>query len=138
VSIGGGEATVRPYLTPVCHTYTREKSLIVISARGVACEKCALAGDQNIDERVPHLASWAQRLLGGDQNLMDSIDGLISSVAAKQEAWTVPELAQLLSLSKGEIYQQVKTGKLPALRIGTNIRLCPKITSEWLRARLTA
>jgi excisionase family DNA binding protein len=69
---------------------------------------------------------------------MDSIDGLISSVAAKQEAWTVPELAQLLSLSKGEIYQQVKTGKLPALRIGTNIRLCPKITSEWLRARLTA
>jgi excisionase family DNA binding protein len=69
---------------------------------------------------------------------MDATEGLISTVAAKREAWTVPELAKLLSLSKGEIYEQVKTGKLPAIKIGTNIRLCPKMTSEWLRARLTA
>jgi excisionase family DNA binding protein len=69
---------------------------------------------------------------------MDTAEGLISTVAAKREAWTVPELAKLLSLSKGEVYQQIKSGKLPAIKIGTNIRLCPKITSEWLRSRLTA
>lgn len=68
---------------------------------------------------------------------MDAAEGLVATVAAQREAWTVSTLAKLLSLSKGEIYEQVKSGKLPAFKIGTSIRLCPKLTSQWLRARLT-
>jgi excisionase family DNA binding protein len=58
-------------------------------------------------------------------------------VESRREAWTVPELAKLLSMSKSEVYEQIQDGKLPALRIGTNIRLCPKVTGEWLRMRMT-
>ena len=68
---------------------------------------------------------------------MTAAEGLISTVAEQREAWTVPALAKLLTMSKGEIYEQVKSGKLPAFKIGTSIRLCPKLTSRWLRARLT-
>ena len=68
---------------------------------------------------------------------MTAAEGLIEIVAERREAWTVPQLAKLLSLSKGEIYEQVKAGKLPAIKIGTSIRLCPKLTSQWLRSRLT-
>jgi excisionase family DNA binding protein len=68
---------------------------------------------------------------------MNAAEGLIEIVANRREAWTVPALAKLLSMSKGEIYEQVKSGKLPAYKIGTSIRLCPKLTAQWLRARLT-
>jgi excisionase family DNA binding protein len=64
-------------------------------------------------------------------------DGIIATVEARREAWTVPQLATLLSMSKSEIYEQVQEGKLPAMRIGTNIRLCPKTTAQWLRLRMT-
>ena len=58
---------------------------------------------------------------------MSAAEVLIEIVATRREAWTVPALAKLLSMSKGEIYEQVKAGKLPAFKIGTSIRLCPKL-----------
>jgi excisionase family DNA binding protein len=68
---------------------------------------------------------------------MNAGEGLIEIIADRREAWTVPQLAKLLALSKGEIYEQVKAGKLPAFKIGTSIRLCPKLTAQWLHSRLT-
>jgi predicted DNA-binding transcriptional regulator AlpA len=64
-------------------------------------------------------------------------EGLIATIEARREAWTVPQLASLLSMSRSEIYEQVKAGKLPAIRIASNIRLCPKMTGQWLRLRMT-
>jgi excisionase family DNA binding protein len=64
-------------------------------------------------------------------------EGLIATIESRREAWTVPQLATLLSMSRSEMYEQVKAGKLPAMRIGTNIRLCPKTTGQWLRTRMT-
>ena len=51
---------------------------------------------------------------------------------------TVPELAKLLSLSKVSLYELVKRGRLPALKIGGSIRLDPKQTAEWLNERMAA
>jgi excisionase family DNA binding protein len=62
---------------------------------------------------------------------------LIHVVASRKQAWKVEELAELLNCSPRGLYDQIKRGKLPALRIATMVRLNPKITAEWLRSRTT-
>jgi excisionase family DNA binding protein len=62
---------------------------------------------------------------------------LVEIVEARRTALTVPELAKMLSLSKVSLYELVKTGRLPAMKIGGSIRLDPKTTAAWLRGRLT-
>jgi excisionase family DNA binding protein len=62
---------------------------------------------------------------------------LVSVVKSSDVAWTVPQLAKLLSLSSRALYDLVQSGSLPAYKIGTAIRLCPTSTASWLRDRLT-
>lgn len=63
---------------------------------------------------------------------------LIEQVRQSKTALTVPKLATMLSMSKRAIYDHVDRGSLPAIRIGTAVRLDPKTTAEWLEARCTA
>ena len=60
-------------------------------------------------------------------------------VAAKIEAHTTlisPDtLAGYLGLSRKSIYARVKSGTLPAIRLGGSIRFDPATTAKWLRAR---
>jgi excisionase family DNA binding protein len=63
---------------------------------------------------------------------------LAEIVEARRSAWSVCELAELLNLSKVSLYELVKTGRLPAMKIGGSIRLDPKTTAAWLRGRLTS
>lgn len=58
---------------------------------------------------------------------------IIDVVAESRSALKVEQLAELLGISKRGLYAQVERGSLPALRIGTSIRLDPKITAQWLR-----
>jgi len=62
---------------------------------------------------------------------------LVEQIREYGKALTVPVLAKMLSVSKQSLYEQVERGSLPALRIGTSIRLDPKITAAWLEARST-
>jgi excisionase family DNA binding protein len=60
---------------------------------------------------------------------------IIEKIRASEEALTVTKLAKTLSMSRRVLYEQVERGTLPAIRIGTNIRLDPKMVAEWLEAR---
>jgi excisionase family DNA binding protein len=51
---------------------------------------------------------------------------------------TVPELADMLGVSKNGLYEQVKAGTLPGLRIGTTVRLNPRTIAKWLSDKTTA
>jgi excisionase family DNA binding protein len=51
---------------------------------------------------------------------------------SRRAAWTAEELAELLSLKKTTIYDMARSGRLPSLRIGSNVRFDPATTAAWL------
>jgi excisionase family DNA binding protein len=51
---------------------------------------------------------------------------------SRRAAWTAEELAELLSLKKTTIYDMAKTGRMPSLRIGSNVRFDPATTAAWV------
>ena len=55
----------------------------------------------------------------------------------RRTAWRVPELARLLSLGRRTLYDLVESGQLPAIRIGTAVRISPADAAAWLAARTT-
>lgn len=65
------------------------------------------------------------------------IDDLARVVESRQEVLTVEEFANLLKTSTKYIYKEVKRGTLVAYRVGSMLRLDPKTTANWLRARMT-
>jgi len=62
---------------------------------------------------------------------------LIELIESKPNALTVEELATMMSQSPKTLYKAVKTGRLPAYRLGGSIRLDPHDVAEWLRKRRT-
>jgi excisionase family DNA binding protein len=60
---------------------------------------------------------------------------LIETIAKRETAFTVPEIAKLLHLSPRCVYEHVSEGRLPCIKIGTTIRLDPKVTAAWLSGR---
>lgn len=62
---------------------------------------------------------------------------IFETIAARKKALTVAELASLLNLGKRTVYDMIDSGRLPAIKIGSTVRLDPRTTAQWLRARLT-
>lgn len=48
---------------------------------------------------------------------------------------TPSEAAELLSVRRSWIYEAVRTGSLPCLRVGRHIRFTRPMLEEWLRGR---
>ena len=49
----------------------------------------------------------------------------------------VEDLAELTQISSKTLYRLINQGKIRAIRIGGSVRLEPKTTADWLRARLS-
>jgi excisionase family DNA binding protein len=62
---------------------------------------------------------------------------IIETIESMDTALTVEVLGRLLSASPKTLYKAVKSGRLPAYRIGGSIRLDPFEVAQWLRARST-
>jgi len=62
--------------------------------------------------------------------------GIIEQIEQHEGAMTVEELALILNCSSKTLYKSIKKGKLPSIRIGSLIRLCPQTVAEWLRHKL--
>jgi excisionase family DNA binding protein len=60
---------------------------------------------------------------------------LVEQIAAKRSAFPLQEFADLMGLDYNTIYDMTRDGRLPAMRIGSSIRLDPKTIAEWLRER---
>jgi excisionase family DNA binding protein len=48
---------------------------------------------------------------------------------------SVTEVAQMLSLCRASVYRYIDAGIIPAIRIGTTLRVDPKALAECLRRR---
>jgi excisionase family DNA binding protein len=67
-----------------------------------------------------------------------AVCSLAERVERKGSAWTVDGLAELMECSDKLIYKQIKSGKLPAIRLGSMLRIDPKDAGQWIRSRTTA
>ena len=62
---------------------------------------------------------------------------ILEELRAKKKAWTIPELAEMLNVGRRTLYDEVEGGRLPALKIGTAIRINPSDALAWVEARMT-
>jgi excisionase family DNA binding protein len=47
----------------------------------------------------------------------------------------IGEAAVSLGISKAKMYQLIKTGEIPALRVGKTMRISTDVLREWVRQR---
>ena len=64
--------------------------------------------------------------------------GIVEQIAARKKALRIPELADMLGMSKRGLYAMVKDGRLPAIKIGDTVVLDPKTTAAWVQKRITS
>lgn len=60
---------------------------------------------------------------------------LADIIQGRDNAWTLAQLAKLLSCSRGKLYTLVEQGRIPYFRLGTMIRFYPRTTADWLRSK---
>ena len=65
------------------------------------------------------------------------VESPLATIARKKTFMTCDELADLLCCDKSLIYKQVKSGRLPAIKIASMIRLDPSVVAAWLQDRTT-
>jgi excisionase family DNA binding protein len=49
-----------------------------------------------------------------------------------EPVYTIPQVAEYLQMSKTKIYQMVRQGKIPCIRIGKSVRIRESDLVEWL------
>lgn len=54
------------------------------------------------------------------------------TTTAEDEVLTVPEAAKLIRMSVAWVYQEAKTGRLPAYKAGRSIRFTRRTLIDWL------
>jgi excisionase family DNA binding protein len=51
-------------------------------------------------------------------------------------AWSIEELAEVLTISRKTLYKQAKRGNLPSFRIGSCVRVPGKGLADYLRGKM--
>lgn len=69
------------------------------------------------------------------QSQGDRPNDFFSELERRKGFLTVEELSDYLKVSTKTLYRMTRKGILPHLRIGTQIRLEPVTTAQWLRER---
>jgi hypothetical protein len=91
---------------------------------------------------VPEQQPAIQRCRKGRKPVAEPIrikpgDGLIETVEARGKTLSAPELADVAGFSPEAIYEDIRTGKLPAVKRGTTYSICPKAAGQYLREHRT-
>jgi excisionase family DNA binding protein len=61
--------------------------------------------------------------------------GVAAKIDAHPALITAKTLARYLDVSVKSVYAWVKSGTLPAIRLGGSLRFDPATTAKWVRAR---
>jgi excisionase family DNA binding protein len=57
---------------------------------------------------------------------------IADSLKDRRTAMTVPELAQLLTLSTRQLYKMAAANRIPNFKVGTSVRFDPGEIREWI------
>jgi len=63
--------------------------------------------------------------------------GIVEYLRSRRKALTAAELADLLQVSKQQIYKQAAAQKMPSFRVAGAIRFDPAAIRQWLTQRHT-
>ena len=83
-----------------------------------------------------HLGQGITRLQQGEST-NNKITGIVDYIRSWPKALTVEQLADKLEVSAKTIYKSISRGSLPAMHIGSALRLDPAAVVAWLEARTT-
>lgn len=87
------------------------------------------------DSRVHHLLRQRRH----DPTLDVQIDNVYDVAPLLADPLlTVTQLARLLNVTRGWIYDEVEAGALPCVRVGRNLRFVPSEVNAYLQARRDA
>ena len=84
----------------------------------------------------PHVSLFSEDYGPFDINAA-SQNTLADSIEERKSAITVSELAKIMQCSRGQVYKWIEQKRLPAIKIGTMVRLDPAEVADWIRGRVT-
>jgi excisionase family DNA binding protein len=84
-----------------------------------------------------NLMEWPEQGIDIQACAAPSENKLAAMVEAYETAITAAQLATILQCSRREIYKLIDEKRIPALRVGTMIRLDPYQIAEWIRSKMT-
>jgi excisionase family DNA binding protein len=84
-----------------------------------------------------NLLEWPEQGIDIQACAAPSENKLAAMVEAYETAITAAQLATILQCSRREIYKLIDEKRIPALRVGTMIRLAPYQIAEWIRSKMT-
>ena len=84
-----------------------------------------------------HASSPTSLPMAERRSIAEATMDIFIALRSRQRAWTAPELATLLNLCKRTVYQAAATGQLPAIHIGTSLRINPADALAWVEAGTT-
>jgi len=59
---------------------------------------------------------------------------LASSAERLRQVWRVPEVARILDVSESRVYELIRQGILPSVRLGRQIRVDKEALDEFIKA----
>lgn len=60
---------------------------------------------------------------------------LIAELETRKTYLKVSEFAGILDVTPRLVYKAIDQHKLPALKVGTAVRICPRAAAQWMRER---
>jgi excisionase family DNA binding protein len=90
----------------------------------------ACADDDNV-------LAWPEQGIDIQACAAQSDNKLAAMVESFETAITAAQLAAILQCSRREIYKLIDEKRIPALKVGTMIRLDPFQVAEWIRSKMT-
>lgn len=63
----------------------------------------------------------------------NQVPSIVTTIRQSTKALTVSQLSDLLSVGRRTLYDAIDSGRLPAYRFGSNVRLDPQTTADWLQ-----
>ncbi|MBB5345868.1 helix-turn-helix domain-containing protein [Tunturibacter empetritectus] len=84
-----------------------------------------------------NLLEWPEQGIDIQASSVRSENKLVAMVEAFETAITAAQLATILQCSRREIYKLIDEKRIPALKVGTMIRLDPYQIAEWIMSKMT-
>jgi excisionase family DNA binding protein len=73
-----------------------------------------------------------------DQQSKSKDTAVAKALRARQALLTTSDVSKLLGIHRETLYQWIRDGRIPAMRIGRNLKFDPAALAVWLEARVAS
>jgi excisionase family DNA binding protein len=127
---------VQDIVQMLCEGMTQDVVAVNLGISTRQLRRRALEDDSNV-VCIDACADYGEYLGDISACAAPSENSIADMVEKFETAITVQQLATILQCSRGQIYKLVDEGRLPALKVGTLVRLYPAQIADWIRSKMT-